>query len=356
VTIGAPALGLSPASAFSLPAATTATLTNLLGGERVTFRLDSPTGAVLATAPASVTAGADGAAQATVTIPAGTSVGAHTVHAVGAGGSSASATFTVTTPPPALSLSATTFAALPGTTTASVTNFAAADSITFRLDGTGGTPLGTATANASGAASATLTIPSGTTTGAHTVHAVGTSGRTATAAFTSTAATVGPATLAIANGGTSRTPDAGDTIAVTFSGDLLPQTLCSGWPASAATRSSTATVRLSRVGGVDTIDVTAAACGTVRTGSVALGRSDFTSAPGTVATWSGSATTVAWDATSERMTITLGGSATVTGGSVNRISSSAATAVATYTPNAALRSLSGGPVTGTASTGAIRPF
>jgi hypothetical protein len=62
--------------------------------------------------------------------------------------------------------------------------------------------------------------------------------------------------------------------------------------------------------------------------------------------------TIAWNATSRQLVLTLGGTPTVTGGTLTRGSSS--TSTVTYTPAAAMRSLVGGLVAGTSKT--ISPF
>jgi hypothetical protein len=98
ITIGSPSLSLSPTSvANSGTGTTTATVSDFLSSEGVTFYLDS-------NAPASqlgtATAGSGGGASATLTIPASASVGPHNILAVGAGGSSAQATLTVTSSAP----------------------------------------------------------------------------------------------------------------------------------------------------------------------------------------------------------------------------------------------------------------
>lgn len=98
-TVASPSLSLSPASTSTLPAALTGQLDNFVGGQTVTFRLDNPaTGTVLVgqTTPSPVPAG--GSASVTVTLPAGTANGAHTVYAVGSGGDTASAPVTVSAP------------------------------------------------------------------------------------------------------------------------------------------------------------------------------------------------------------------------------------------------------------------
>jgi hypothetical protein len=95
----------------------------------------------------------------------------------------------VTVAAAALSLSSTTVTALPSTLTGSISGFAPGQTVTFRLDNpTTGTVLtGSITPSpvpASGSASVSVTIPAGTTNGAHTVYAVGSAGDTASTAVT----------------------------------------------------------------------------------------------------------------------------------------------------------------------------
>jgi|GEM_PF-1481383 len=90
---------------------------------------------------------------------------------------------------PALSLTPSTVTALPATLSGQIGNFLAAQTVAFRLDNpTTGTVLsGSITPSpvpASGTASVSVTIPSGTSNGVHTVYAVGSAGDTASAAVT----------------------------------------------------------------------------------------------------------------------------------------------------------------------------
>ena len=99
VTVGAPALSLSPASVTTLPAALSGQITNFINGQTVTFRLDNPTSGTLLTgsiAPSPVPA--SGTSTVNVTLPSGTAAGAHTVYAIGSLGDSASAPVTVLVP------------------------------------------------------------------------------------------------------------------------------------------------------------------------------------------------------------------------------------------------------------------
>jgi hypothetical protein len=106
VAVGSPTLTLSPSNPTlsSLPATLSGSIANFVDAETIRFRLDSATGTMLSgtvagnATPAPVPSG--GTASVTVTIPAGTTDGAHSVYAVASpSGESASASFTVDGPP-----------------------------------------------------------------------------------------------------------------------------------------------------------------------------------------------------------------------------------------------------------------
>jgi hypothetical protein len=99
VTIGAPSLSLDASSVSSLPSTVTGQIANFKTGETVSFRLDDPgTGAVLGGSITPSPVPGDGTAGVSVTIPAGTSNGSHTVYAVGDQGDTAGAPLTVAVP------------------------------------------------------------------------------------------------------------------------------------------------------------------------------------------------------------------------------------------------------------------
>lgn len=109
ITVEAPSLSLSPANptATSVSGTLSGGIAGFLDGETVRFRLDGPTGTLLPgtvdglSTPASIPTG--GSAAITITIPAGTSDGPHTVHAVASpSGESASAAFSVDMSSPVL--------------------------------------------------------------------------------------------------------------------------------------------------------------------------------------------------------------------------------------------------------------
>jgi hypothetical protein len=98
VTVASPNLTLDSSSANCLPATITGQISNFIDGQTVTFRLDNPSsGTVLSGSISPSPVPSSGIASASVTIPAGTSSGSHTVYAIGSQGDTASAPLTVGT-------------------------------------------------------------------------------------------------------------------------------------------------------------------------------------------------------------------------------------------------------------------
>ncbi|HEX4982708.1 MAG TPA: hypothetical protein VFV63_13470 [Ilumatobacteraceae bacterium] len=98
ITVAASSLVLdSTAPIGPLPAAVTGAIANFLVAEALTYRLDSPTGPVLAGSPATVTSSTSTAVS--VTLPAGTSSAPHSIFVVGSGGSFAAAAVDISVPP-----------------------------------------------------------------------------------------------------------------------------------------------------------------------------------------------------------------------------------------------------------------
>jgi hypothetical protein len=99
VAIAAPSLTLAPATVTALPATLSGQIASFLGGQTVTFRLDNPTtGTSLSGSIAPSPVPSNGTSTASVTLPAGTANGAHTVYAVGSEGDVASAPVTISAP------------------------------------------------------------------------------------------------------------------------------------------------------------------------------------------------------------------------------------------------------------------
>jgi hypothetical protein len=89
VTVTAATLTISSGSPVgTLPGTVDAALADFGPGQTITYRLDDPsTGTLLSATTTPSTIPGSGAATATITIPAGTSGGPHTVYAIGSGGS-----------------------------------------------------------------------------------------------------------------------------------------------------------------------------------------------------------------------------------------------------------------------------
>ena len=281
-------------------------------------------------------------------------------------GPASSLSTAVTVQAPSLTLNPpTTLVLLPGAITGSVANYASGQSLTFRLDDpTTGTVLSgssaPATIGAAGTATIAATIPPGTPNGTHTVYAIGSSGDIASASITVNVPVFSPTSLLIPNGGnqTGR-PQQGDRVEVAFNQDLSVASMCSTWTGNGANQSIAAdnvvTVTIANdaaASGNDllTVSTSAAACGgSFNFGSVDVGSPNFVGGMTTFSGAGANASTVAWNATTRMLTITLG--ARLLGGNPARVN---AAITSTYTSSAALRSASGFPPVGTVSSTAIQ--
>jgi hypothetical protein len=97
--VASPNLTLDSSNLTSLPTDLTGQITSFVSGQTVTFRLDDPTTGQLLSGDISPSpVPSNGTSGVSVTIPAGTSNGAHTVYAIGDQGDTASATITVAVP------------------------------------------------------------------------------------------------------------------------------------------------------------------------------------------------------------------------------------------------------------------
>lgn len=98
--VGSPQLQLSGSTSLStLPGTLNGTISNYVAGQTVTFRLDDAnTGTTVAGTTNPTPTPSNGQASVSVTIPAGTANGSHTLYAIGSGGDAASAAFTVAVP------------------------------------------------------------------------------------------------------------------------------------------------------------------------------------------------------------------------------------------------------------------
>ncbi|HEY7478331.1 MAG TPA: hypothetical protein VIB62_08845, partial [Actinomycetota bacterium] len=265
--VGSPTFSFSSSAAITaLPSTRPGSLANFVTGETVQFRLDSPAGTLLTGSTTPSTIGAAGSATTSVTIPAGTTQGAHTVYAVGSGGSQASASITVDTVAPVVSAAAigktaggltgfirqggtyyvyaqvTDATSAVGTVTASVTNVTTGSTAVAMTAGSysaGGVSYNyrsaSLTANASlSAGSKTFTITA--------ADANGTSGTTSGFSVTvdNTAPTATNVQTSNASGGTVGRAEAGDTMTLTYGETMEPISIVAGWTGT----SMSVTVRL----------------------------------------------------------------------------------------------------------------
>jgi hypothetical protein len=340
-TVGSPSLTLTTTTMSTLPVTSGGSIANFLDGETVTYHLDSAGGAVLAGSitPSPVPVG--GSATVSVTIPAGTLLGAHSVFAVGSLGSTASAAFTVidnTAPVVSAAVINKTLGDRPGfvkqggtyfvyanandtagttgthivsTVTANVTNITTG-STAVALTTAGGPWTVGGVSYTYRSASMTATNPIAAGPKSFTVTATDVAGNTS-AAFTGSVTvdnTVPTATtVQTTNAGTISRIEAGDTITYTYGEAIDPNSILTLWTGA----SIAVTVRLNN-NATDTITVFDSLNTTqVNVGSVNLARTDYTSFSRTIPStmvMSGSTITITFG-TPSGATTTAGGTATM---------------------------------------------
>jgi hypothetical protein len=363
VTVGSPSLTLSTTTMNALPTTTGGSVANFLDGESATFRLDNPTsGTVLAgsTTPSPLPIG--GSATVSVTIPAGTSLGAHTVYAVGSLGSTASAGITVVdTTPPTVSAAVIgkTQGGTPGYVKQGGTYYVYANATDAGSTASG---VSTVTANVSNVTTGQTTVPlvagsytvGGVTYGyrsasitasnplsagskSFTVTATDASGNSAifTGLVTvdNTAPTASDVQTANKAGGIAGRAEVGDTITYTFSEAMDPATILAGWDGTA----TSVTLRLTNAGASDRVTIFNSG-NTVQLalGTVVLGRTDYT---GASRTFTGSTMVMS----GSTITITLGTASGTT-------TTAAGTGTMTWTPSTAATDLAANACSATAAT------
>jgi hypothetical protein len=253
---------------------------------------------------------------------------------------------------------------LPTTLAGTVGNFVTGSTVTYRLDdpvsGTllSGTTTPTPMPN-NGNATVDVTIPKGTTNGAHVVYAIGNQGDVASAPITVNVTPPTPTDLRLRNILIAGTPRQTDRIEVTFSQRLDVASICSTWTGDSTnqliTGNNVALVVITNnaaPSGNDmlTVATTASACGgQFHFGNVDLGSPNFVTGNTYYGGSGASQTTVAWNATTFRLDITLG--AIAFGPAPGTVGTSVR---ATYTPDPVITNPSGTPVTGTASRTAVQ--
>ncbi len=301
VTVQSPGLSFtSSTTVTSLPATLNANLTNLVPGQAVTFRLDDQnSGTVLSSTLSPTTVPASGAVGATVTIPSGVADGSHTVYAIDGQGDVASASITVAHP----AVAAATIAKSAGGTAGYVKQ-GGTYYVYANVSGSGTPPAGVSSLTAgvsavtTGQTAATLSSGSYTVDGqsynyrsaqltakatltagskSFTVSLTDSGSTKTTTSYSVTADNTAPKGSAIqtanAGGGTVGRAEVGDTITLTYSEPVDPNSLFSGWDGSSM---SVAVVLVDGGSSNDTIQVWDVPRVTqIPFGTIDLGRKDY---------------------------------------------------------------------------------
>jgi len=256
---------------------------------------------------------------------------------------------------PALNLTGSTdITSVPGTLDGTVSNYIPGQTLTMRLDDPTSGEVLTATVTpssipAGGGATVQVTVPNTIADGSHTLYAVGSTGDTASAAFTVNAPALTPTNLALINGGTQTGRiEAGDSLQVTYSQPLSVASLCNGASGDGQTQTLTGTVTITNdngIGGHDLLAVGTPSCaGGPKFGSISLGHDGFVNSPQQFNA------TITYTPANRRITVVLGTRIT-TGQPPMRVNQSV---TATYTPDPALTATNGRLITGTVSSTGVQ--
>ena len=348
VTVDSPSLTLTPTTVTSFPTALSGQVDDFIAGQTITFRLDDPnTGTVLSGSTSPSTIPANGHASVSVTIPAGTANGAHTVYAVGSGGDQAQVPITVHAP----QLSASTIAKSAGGRAGKIKQ-GGTYRVYANVSGSGDPPAGLASLTAGVSAittgqtnvalahgsftaggqsynyrSAQLTANASLSAGskAYTVKLTDTGGTVTTSNFSVTVDNTKPTAADVQatndSGGTIGRAELGDVLTLTYSEEVEPISILAGWDGSA----TEVIVRFRNGGGGDTVQVWSATnAAQLPLGTVNLGRTDYVSGNHT------------FGLTGTPSTLVLSGAtATVTLGTASGATTTAAAASAmVWTPSA----------------------
>jgi hypothetical protein len=257
VTVQSPGLSITSSTTLtSLPATLNASLTNLVPGQAVTFRLDDQnTGTVLTSTLSPTTVPASGSVTATITIPAGVATGSHTVYAIDGQGDVASASITVAHPTVAAATIAKSAGGTGGYIKQGGTYYVYAN-----VSGAGTPPAGVSSLTADVSNVTTGQTAAVLTSGTYTVDGQGYNYRSAqltaktplaagsksftvsltdissTKTTTSYSVTVDNTTpagsgiqTANVSGGTVGRAEAGDTLTLTYNEQVDPNSLFAGW-------------------------------------------------------------------------------------------------------------------------------
>jgi hypothetical protein len=296
-SVSAPSLTFSSSTTIaSLPSTLSGSVASYLNGETLTFRLDNPsTGTILSGSSAPSPIGSTGSANISVTIPAGTSNGSHTVYAVGSGGSTASASILVDTQAPTVTAAA--IAKTQGGTAGFIKQGGTYYVYANVTDGGSGVANVTANVSTVTAGQSAVALSSGSFTAggvtynrrsaqltannplaagakAFSITAVDTAGNSGTqGGYSVTVDNTAPAASDVettnVGGGTTGTAETGDTITFTYSETMDPESILSNWTGAA----TTVTLRLIDGGaGNDSVQIwNAANTAQLPIGSVDLG-------------------------------------------------------------------------------------
>ena len=260
VTVQSPGLNFSSSTTVtSLPATLSASLTSLVPGQAVTFRLDDQnTGTLLTSTLSPTTVPASGSVTATVTIPAGVANGSHTVYAIDGQGDVASASITVAHP----TVTGATIAKSAGGTAGYIKQ-GGTYYVYANVAGSGTPPAGVSTLTAdvgnvtTGQTAASLSSGSYTVDGqsynyrsaqltaksslsagskSFTVSLTDSGSTKTTTSYSVMVDNTVPAGSGIqtanAGGGTAGRAEVGDTLTLTYNDQLDPNSLFSGWDGS----------------------------------------------------------------------------------------------------------------------------
>lgn len=327
VIVEAPSLTLAPTTVTSFPTVLSGQLAGFIAGQTVTFRLDDPgTGTVLNGSTTPATIPADGQASVSVTIPAGTSNGSHTVYAVGSGSDQAGVPITVNRPEVSASVIAKASGGRVGRIRPGGTYRVFAN-----VTGSGDPPAGLAslTANVSaitaGQSNVALTHGSYTAGGQsynyrsqqltaggslsegtypYTVKLTDAGGTLTSSGFSAfvddTRPTAADVQATNDSGGTIGKAEPGDVLTLTYSEEMEPLSILAGWDGS----TTNVVVRLRNAGGRDRVEVWDATNSShLPFGTIRLGDNDYTSATRTFGETGTPSTMVLSGAT---VTVTLG--------------------------------------------------
>jgi hypothetical protein len=362
VAVDPPSLSLAPGTVTSFPTVLSGQVDGFVAGQTVSFRLDDPvTGAVLSGSTTPATIPASGEASASVTVPAGTANGAHTIYAVGSGSDQAQLSITVNRPQVTASVIAKSNGGRAGKIRQGGTYHVYAN-----VSGSGNPPAGLASlttdvsaitsgqtnaalTNGSYAAggesynyrSAQLTANAALSAGSkpYTVKLTDAGGTQTTSGFTVTVDNTKPTAVDVqttnVSGGTAGRAEPGDVLTLAYSEEIDPISILAGWNGSA----TSVVVRLNN-GSPDNVRVYNAANTTqLPIGTVSLAAADYTTANRT------------FGATGTSSTMALsGGTVTVTLGTASGATTTAAAASAMVWTPAAATDEAGNTATTTAAT------